>query len=97
MTGETMLVAALLLVAAVLVAWPVRSIRARRRRVLTPGRRRGGVDPDDALVQWIRELGRTPDGPADGVGAAPTSGHPVGIAFESATTADANGRRTALG
>ncbi|MEU1250237.1 hypothetical protein ACWD8I_14540 [Micromonospora arida] len=97
MTGETMLVAALLLVAAALVAWPMRSIRARRRRVLAPGRRADGVDPDDALVQWIRELGRTPDGPVDGIGAAPTSGHPVGIAFESATTADANGRRTALG
>lgn len=95
MTGETMLVAALLLVAAVLVAWPMRSIRARRRRVLAPGRRAGGVDPDDALVQWIRELGRTPGGPVDGTGAAP--GHPVGIAFESATTAGANGRRTALG
>ena len=82
MTGATMLVAALLLVAAALVAWPVRSIRARRRRVLTTGRRSGGVDPDDALVQWIRELGRTPDGPVDGTGAAPTSGHPAGIGSE---------------
>ncbi|MCG5456784.1 hypothetical protein PSH03_001687 [Micromonospora sp. PSH03] len=95
MTGETMLVAALLLVAAALVAWPVRSIRSRRRRVLAPGRRAGGVDPDDALVQWIRELGRTPDGPVDGT--APTNGHPVDVACESATTAGANGRRTALG
>ncbi|WP_258401027.1 type II secretion system F family protein [Micromonospora saelicesensis] len=93
MTAETMLVAALLLVAAALVAWPMRSIRARRRRVLAPGRRAGGVDPDDALVQWIRELGRTPDGPVDSIGAAQSTGHPV----ESATTAGANGRRTALG
>lgn len=97
MTGATMLVAVLLLAAAVLVAWPVRSIRARRRRVLTPGRRRGGVDPDDALVQWIRELGRTPDGTVDGTGAAPTSGHPVGIAYEPGTTAGSSGRQTALG
>ena len=80
MTAETLLVAALLLVAAALVAWPVRSIRARRRRVLAPGRRAGGLDPDDALVQWIRELGRTADGLVDGTGAAPTSGHLVGIA-----------------
>ncbi|WP_247683946.1 type II secretion system F family protein [Micromonospora sp. D93] len=97
MTGTTMLVAALLLVAAVLVAWPVRSIRARRRRVLTPGRRRGGADPDDALVRWIRELGRTPDGPVDGTGAAPTSGHPVGIAYEPGATEGSSGRQTALG
>lgn len=97
MTGETMLAAALLLVAAALVAWPMRSIRARRRRVLAPGRRAGGADPDEALVQWIRELGRTPDGPVDGTGVAPTKGHQVGIAFESTTTAGADGRRTALG
>ncbi|MFI6232574.1 hypothetical protein ACIBD9_03315 [Micromonospora sp. NPDC050784] len=97
MTGETMLVAALLLAAAALVAWPVWSIRARRRRVLTLGRRGGGVDPDDALVQWIRELGRTPDGPVDGTGVAPTSGHPVGIAHEPGATAGSNGTRTALG
>ncbi|MET7948814.1 hypothetical protein [Micromonospora sp. NPDC005324] len=97
MIAETMVAAALLLVAAALVAWPVRSIRARRRRVLAPGRRGGGADPDDALVQWIRELGRTPDEPVDGTGAAPTSGRPVGIAFESGTTAGSSGGRTALG
>ncbi|WP_433315235.1 hypothetical protein ACQP0U_02000 [Micromonospora sp. CA-269861] len=97
MTGETTLAAALLLVAAALVAWPVRSIRARRRRVLAPRPRGGGVDPDDALVQWIRELGRIPEGPVDGSGAAPTSGHPVGIAHELGSTAAANGRRTAVG
>ncbi|WP_030486299.1 hypothetical protein [Micromonospora chokoriensis] len=93
MTGETMLVAALLLVAAALVAWPVQSTRARRRRVLTPGR----VDPDDALVQWIRDLGRTPDGPVGGTGAAPTFGHPVGVAYQPGTTAGSTGRPTALG
>ncbi|MEU4554026.1 hypothetical protein [Micromonospora violae] len=93
MTGEATLVAALLLAAAALVAWPVRSIRARRRRVLTPARTSGGVDPDDALVQWIRELGRPPDGPVDGTAA--TSGHPVGVAYEPA--AGAHGTRTALG
>ncbi|MEU8252942.1 hypothetical protein AB0C06_01565 [Micromonospora inaquosa] len=97
MTAETMLVAALLLIAAALVAWPVRSTRARRRRVLAPGRRAGGLDPDDALVQWIRELGRTADGLVDGTGAAPTSGHLVGIADEPGATAGSNGRRTALG
>ncbi|MFE9915366.1 hypothetical protein ACFYPG_09395 [Micromonospora sp. NPDC005553] len=97
MTAETMLVAALLLVAAALVAWPVWTIRSRRRRVLAPERMSGRVDPDDALVQWIRELGRTPDGPVDGTGAAPTKGHPVGIAGESGATAGANERRTALG
>ncbi|MEU5961249.1 hypothetical protein ABZ777_08565 [Micromonospora parva] len=97
MTARTMLVAALLLVAAALVAWPVRSVRARRRRVLTPGRRVGGPDPDDALVQWIRELGNTPDLLVDGIGATPTSGHPVRITDEPGTAAGANGRRTALG
>ncbi|MEH0931102.1 hypothetical protein [Micromonospora sp. CPCC 205558] len=95
MTAETMLVAALLLAAAALVAWPVRSIRARRRRVLAPGRGVGGLDPDDALVQWIRELGRTPDGSVDGT--APTSGHPVGVACEPGAAAGAHGTRTALG
>ncbi|MEU7851951.1 hypothetical protein AB0B74_03135 [Micromonospora parva] len=97
MTARTMLVAALLLVAAALVAWPVRSMRARRRRVLTPGRRVGVLDPDDALVQWIRELGRTPGLLVDGIGAAPTSGHPVQIADEPGSAAGASGRRTALG
>ncbi|GLZ56949.1 hypothetical protein [Micromonospora sp. NBRC 107095] len=97
MTARTMLVAALLLVAAALVAWPVRSVRARRRQVLTPGRRVGGLDPDDALVQWIRELGSTPDLLVDGIGAAPTSGHPVRITDEPGTAFGANGRRTALG
>ncbi|WP_309140886.1 hypothetical protein [Micromonospora sp. M51] len=97
MTARTMLVAALLLVAAALVAWPVRSVRARRRRVLTPGRRAGRLDPDDALVQWIRELGSTPDLLVDRTGAAPTSGHPVRITDEPGTAAGVNGRRTALG
>ncbi|MEK8108498.1 hypothetical protein NKG94_33105 [Micromonospora sp. M12] len=97
MSGLTMLVAALLLTAAALVAWPVQSIRARRRRVLAAGRGSGGVDPDDALVEWIRDLGRTLDGPVDDAATAPVSGQPVGIAYQSQTTAGASGRRTALG
>ncbi|MEU8425291.1 hypothetical protein AB0C15_30900 [Micromonospora sp. NPDC048835] len=96
-TGATVLVAALLLFAAALVAWPVQSLRARRRRVLAPGRRRGQVDPDDALVQWIRELGRTPNGPVDETGVLPPSGHPAGITDELGATAASSGRRTALG
>lgn len=97
MTGGTVLVAALLLVAAALVAWPVHSIRARRRRVLTTGRGSGGADPDDALMEWIRELGRTPDGPVDGAGGSPTSGHPSGVPYQPQPTAGSSGRRTALG
>lgn len=97
MTGGTMLVAALLLVAAALVAWPVHSIRVRRRRVLATGRESGGTDPDDALVEWIRELGRTLDGPVDGSGDALTSDQVVGVPFPAVTAAGASGRRTALG
>ncbi|MDG4807363.1 hypothetical protein O7634_11440 [Micromonospora sp. WMMD1120] len=96
MTGATMLVAALLLAAAALVAWPVRSVRLRRRRVLGSCRT-SGVDPDDALVEWIRELGRTPDAPADGPTAASTPGHPVGGAPAVRTTAQADRSRTVLG
>ncbi|GGO05121.1 hypothetical protein GCM10011576_07300 [Micromonospora parathelypteridis] len=92
-----MLVAALLLTAAALVAWPVQSIRARRRRVLTTGRGGGGADPDDALVEWIRELGRTPDGPTDGPGDLPAPGHPAGVAYQPRTSAGSIGSRTALG
>ncbi|MEU4473803.1 hypothetical protein [Micromonospora sp. NPDC023888] len=97
MTGATLLAAALLLVAAALVAWPVRSIRARRRRVLTAGRGSGGADPNDALVEWIRELGRTPDGPVDGHIGLPTPGGPVGIPRRPRSTAGGSGRPTALG
>ncbi|MFG1838734.1 hypothetical protein [Micromonospora sp. NPDC049175] len=97
MTGPTMLVAALLLVAAALVAWPVRSIRARRRRVLTTGRGSGGADPNDALLEWIRELGRTPDGPIDGPDDPPIPGDAIGIPCRPWTTAGRSGRPTALG
>lgn len=97
MTGGTVLVAALLLVAAALVAWPVHSIRARRRRVLTTGRGSGGADPDEALMEWIRELGRTPDGPVDGAGGSPASAHPAGFPYQPQPTAGSSGRRTALG
>ncbi|MEU7612344.1 hypothetical protein [Micromonospora sp. NPDC049204] len=97
MTGATMLAATLLLVAAVLVAWPVHSIRARRRRVLATGRRGGGIDPNDALVEWIRELGRTPDGPVDGPGDPLTPGGPVSVPCRPRTSANRSGRPTALG
>ncbi|MFF0149933.1 hypothetical protein [Micromonospora sp. NPDC005203] len=97
MTGATVLVGTLLLVAAVLVAWPVHSIRARRRRVLTTGRRSGGTDPNDALVEWIRELGRTPDGPVDGPGDPLTPGGPVSVPCRPRTSASRGGRPTALG
>ncbi|MBM7492075.1 Flp pilus assembly protein TadB [Micromonospora luteifusca] len=97
MTGATMLVAALLLAAAALVAWPVQSVRARRRRVLAAGRAGGGADPDDALVEWIRDLNRTPDGPVDGSGDLPTPGHPAGVAYQPSTGAGSAGSRTALG
>ncbi|MEU1395777.1 hypothetical protein ABZ403_06875 [Micromonospora zamorensis] len=97
MTGGALLVAALLLVAAALVAWPVQTIRSRRRRVLTPGRRSAGPDPDDALVEWIRELGRTLDGPVDEAGDSLTSGRPVGMAYQPQPGAGSGARRTALG
>ncbi|MET7667808.1 type II secretion system F family protein [Micromonospora luteifusca] len=97
MTGATMLVAALLLAAAALVAWPVQSVRARRRRVLATGRAGGVADPDDALVEWIRDLNRTPDGPVDGSGDLPTPGHSAGVAYQPSTGAGSIGSRTALG
>ncbi|MFG1867504.1 type II secretion system F family protein [Micromonospora arborensis] len=95
MTGGTMLVAGLLLAAAALVAWPVQTIRARRRRVLATGSGGGGADPDDALVEWIRGLGRTLDGPVDGD--LPTRGQPAGVADQPRTAAGSIGSRTALG
>ncbi|MFG1896336.1 type II secretion system F family protein [Micromonospora zamorensis] len=97
MTGGALLVAALLLVAAALVAWPVQTIRSRRRRVLTPGRGSAGPGPDDALVEWIRELGRTLDGPVDETGESLTSGRPVGMAYQPQPGAGSGARRTALG
>ncbi|MGW0218630.1 type II secretion system F family protein [Micromonospora chokoriensis] len=93
MTGGALVVAALLLVAAALVAWPVQSVRARRRRVLDTGRGKTGADPDEALVEWIRELGRTPGGPVDGAGDSLTVGRPVGVAFQP----QAGVKSTALG
>ncbi|WP_433128544.1 type II secretion system F family protein [Micromonospora sp. CA-240977] len=97
MTGATLLVAALLVVAAALVAWPVRSIRARRRRVLTTGRGSGAADPTDALVEWIRELGRAPDGPVEGPFDSPIPGGAVGMPCRPYSTAGRSGRSTALG
>lgn len=72
MNGGSMLVVGLLVSAAALVAWPVRTIRARRRRVLALAGGTVGADPDDALVQWVRELGRLP-------GDLPTSGWPTAV------------------
>ncbi|MFG1915855.1 hypothetical protein [Micromonospora sp. NPDC048898] len=97
MSGAALLVAALLLVAAALLAWPVHTIRARRRRVLTTGRGTGGADANDALVEWIRELGRTPDGSVAGPAASPTPDGPAGIPYRSRSTAALGGRPTALG
>ncbi|MDG4836282.1 hypothetical protein O7631_07115 [Micromonospora sp. WMMD967] len=93
MTGGALAVAALLLVAAALVAWPVQSIRARRRRVFETGRGKTGADPDEALVEWIRELGRTPDGSVEGLTESPTVGRPVGIAYQP----QAGAKSTVLG
>ena len=93
MTGGTLLVAVLLLAAAALVAWPVHSIRARRRRVLASGRGAAGGDPDEALVEWIRDLGRVLEGPVDGSGGAPTSAHPAAISRPLGAS-DSNAGRT---
>ncbi|MFG2047591.1 type II secretion system F family protein [Micromonospora sp. NPDC048935] len=97
MSGATMVLAALLLVATALLAWPVHTVRARRRRVLATGRGNGGADPNDALVEWIRELGRTPDGPVDGPGDSPTPDGPAGVPHRPRSIAAPGGRPTALG
>ncbi|MEU5903925.1 hypothetical protein ABZ780_06070 [Micromonospora sp. NPDC047467] len=90
MSAATMLVAVLLLAAAALVAWPVRSIRARRRRVLAS---RSGAD--DALVEWVRSLGRVLDGSVDGAGAALTSARPAAVSYPTGAP-DSSGGRTAV-
>ncbi|WP_405428103.1 type II secretion system F family protein [Micromonospora sp. NBC_00617] len=92
MTGGTALVVALLLAAAVLVAWPVQSVRARRRRVLAPGRGTTGADPDDALVEWIRSLARGRGGPTDEFGGAPASVHPGALSYPPGAWASGSGR-----
>ncbi len=67
MNGGAVLVVALLLAAAALVAWPVHSIRGRRRRVLpAAGRATARTEPDDPLVAWVTELSRPLDDPVDG-------------------------------
>lgn len=73
MNGTTMLVAALLLPAVALLTWRATTIRARRRRVLAPGRGATGVNPDDALVEWIRDLARVPNRPNDEFGGVAAS------------------------
>ncbi|MGC4863659.1 hypothetical protein [Micromonospora sp. DT41] len=88
MSGATIVVALLLLLAAVLVAWPVRSIRARRRRILASSRGSTGGDPDDALVEWIRSLGRVLEGSGDGSGLA----HPATVPYPRAAQEPSGGR-----
>ena len=97
MTGETMLVAALLLVAAALVAWPVRSIGPAD---VACWRRDGGPAVPIRMTPWCSGSGNS---------VARRTGRPTALApprprvvrpasaFESATTAGADGRRTALG
>ncbi|CCH15494.1 Conserved membrane hypothetical protein [Micromonospora lupini str. Lupac 08] len=92
MTGGTALVVGLLLAAAALVAWPARTVRARRRRVLAPGHGAAGADPDDALVQWIRDLARRPGGPTDEFGDVPASAHPDVLPSPPGVSASSGGR-----
>ncbi|MEU7840318.1 hypothetical protein AB0B39_05025 [Micromonospora sp. NPDC049114] len=92
MTGGTALVVALLLAAAVLVAWPVQSVRARRRRVLAPGRGATGADPDDALVEWIRGLARARGGPTDELGGVSDQVHPGALSYPPGASTSVSGR-----
>ncbi|MFG1648771.1 type II secretion system F family protein [Micromonospora sp. NPDC049275] len=92
MTGGTVLVVGLLLAAAVLVAWPARTVRARRRRVLAPGRGATGADPDDALVEWIRGLARGPGGPTDEFGDLPAPARPGGPSYTPGASPSSGGR-----
>ncbi|MET8083956.1 hypothetical protein [Micromonospora sp. NPDC005237] len=92
MTGGTALVVALLLAAAALVAWPVQSVRARRRRVLAPGRGTTGAESDDALVEWIRGLARGQGGPTDELGGVSASAHPGALSYPPGTSASSSGR-----
>jgi Flp pilus assembly protein TadB len=108
MTGGTWPVALLLLAAAALVAWPLRSLRARRRSVLAPPRRTA-AGADDPLVDWVTELGRGLDGPPDALDSSPGrdsgSALPAGLPRGGPTAAstagdppsiDAAGRRSPL-
>ncbi|MEU4333427.1 hypothetical protein AB0F59_02240 [Micromonospora lupini] len=92
MTGGTALVVGLLLAAAALVAWPARTVRARRRRVLAPGRGATGADPDDALVQWIRDLARVRDVPTDEFGDVPAPAHSGALPYPSGASTSSGGR-----
>ncbi|WP_433536660.1 type II secretion system F family protein [Micromonospora sp. CA-249363] len=75
MNATMALVAALLLSTAILLIWRAKSIRDRRRRVLAPTRR-SGVDPDDALVEWIRDLARGQDRPIEALDGVAASAQP---------------------
>ncbi|MGC4854448.1 hypothetical protein ACLQ24_13875 [Micromonospora sp. DT4] len=92
MNGTTMLVVALLLVVAILVVWPAQRIRARRRRVLGSSRGATGANPDDALIEWIRDLARGRDGSTDEFGGVPVSVHPDVLAQPTAASAISSGR-----
>jgi hypothetical protein len=108
MNATMALVAALLLSTAILLIWRAKSIRDRRRRVLAPTRR-SGVDPDDALVEWIRDLARGQDRPIEaldgvaasaqpGVLAQPTpSGGRTAVAWSSRDLDDGPARSRATG
>ncbi|MGC4768045.1 hypothetical protein ACLQ25_03550 [Micromonospora sp. DT44] len=108
MNATMALVAAPLLSTAILVIWRAKSIRDRRRRVLAPTRATG-VDPDDALVEWIRDLARGQDRPIDefdgvvapaqpGVLAQPTSSSGrTAVAWSTRDLDDSPGRSRAIG
>ncbi|MFI5926452.1 hypothetical protein ACIA3K_10725 [Micromonospora sp. NPDC051543] len=108
MNATMALVAALLLSTAFLVIWRAKSIRDRQRRVLAPTRVTG-VDPDDALVEWIRDLARGQDRPVDefdgvvapaqpGVLAQPTSSSGrTSVAWSTRDLDDSPGRSRAIG
>ncbi|MGV9210817.1 hypothetical protein ACTFTM_03035 [Micromonospora sp. RB23] len=80
MNATIALVGVLLLSIAILVVLRTKSVRDRRRRVLAPTRRAIGVDPDDALVEWIRELARGEDRPIDELGDVPVPAPPGALA-----------------
>ncbi|MFY1618903.1 hypothetical protein [Micromonospora sp. WMMD736] len=85
MNATMPLVAALLLATATLVVWRAKRIRDRRRRVLVPSRR-VVVDPDEALVEWIRDLARAQDRPTDEVSGVAAPAQPGVLAQPTPNT-----------
>ncbi|MFI7604822.1 type II secretion system F family protein [Micromonospora sp. NPDC049366] len=63
MTTGIWLSAASLLGAAVLIGWPLRAARVRRRVTVGSGGS-PAASTDDALIEWVLGLGRAPGGPA---------------------------------